>query len=219
MNWSETQEVLEAIRNDEPVKLMKILNGCSISTLTLKNCNDTMLQYACRFGSGLVVKWLIEHGVDVNDSGLSGWAPLIISIRQDNFDVMKMLCLSGADVNQRSRDGRSVLQWCLFCQSNLDEAAENVKIICEHGLKLGINSEDEILEALHRMEGNEKLAALLRGLGFIQRSVQSERNLFNTCVDCIRTKLIAADKVNLCVSVRRLGLPDQLQRKLMLGVI
>ena len=55
------------------------------------------------------VRFLIEHGADLESRDNSGDTPLLIAIRQDNHRLATQLVSLGADVNVKTTDGISAL--------------------------------------------------------------------------------------------------------------
>lgn len=219
MDWSKKQRIMEYIRADDVDHFKELSADYDVNTLDLYPCNDTALQYACRFGSKQVAIYLLQHGADVNYGSSNALSPLIHCIRNDDCELVELMCLSGADVNKKSPDGRSTLAWCLFCPTTIEVAELNVKQLCMHGLKLGINSEQELNDALFLLEDSESLRVLLQAYGFLPRSPQHDDSLLYTCVHRICHMLTISSDRNLLYSVQELPFPHQVKSLLLLGCL
>lgn len=74
----------------------------------LKNCkfinlilNGGLLPSSSKKGKTMIIKMLIEAGVDVNIKGDDGYTALIRATRRGNIDCMKILLENGADINMK----------------------------------------------------------------------------------------------------------------------
>lgn len=217
MDWCKVQRILQCIRTDDHNKLKELTSDCDVNSITLFPLKDTPLQYACRYGSINVAKFLIHQGTDVNNTGAIGVSPLIMCIRNDACAMLDLLCSAGSHVNVKSTDGRSSLSWCLFCPRTIDIAKFNLRKLCEYGLHVGVNSEHELNESLELLEDSEQLRMLLESFGFIPRIVTRDRSLFTLCIEAIREILIIPGEENLFIKVQHLRLPPQVKSALLLG--
>jgi ankyrin repeat protein len=60
------------------------------------------------------VRWLIDQGANVNVAGMvNGFTPLFAACENNDLDVAKLLVEAGANIETRSRDGRTPLQHAL----------------------------------------------------------------------------------------------------------
>ena len=98
---------------------------------------NNAIELASRLGHLKIVKYLVEHGANVNTMNREGQTPLNSAARWGNIDIVKYLISKGADVNLKKSF------------TALMNAAENaqyaiVKYLVEHGAN--VNLQDEIGE-------------------------------------------------------------------------
>lgn len=80
-----------------------------------------LLLHACKSERKVLVKVLIEHGVNANQSDFSGNAPLFHAVCNGDVDSVHLLLRQGALTNQRNLDGKTPLYAAII--------SNNVKII------------------------------------------------------------------------------------------
>ena len=74
--------------------------------------NNTVLYIASRNGNLNMVKYLVEHGADVNIQNRWGETALYqASNRNGHLDIIRYLVEHGADVNIKDEDSKTVLHW------------------------------------------------------------------------------------------------------------
>lgn len=61
---------------------------------------------ACYDGHLSVVRYLVEHGADIELANRHGHTCLMISAFKGNYEIVKYLLENGADVNRRSIKGQ-----------------------------------------------------------------------------------------------------------------
>lgn len=89
---------------------------------------ETPLFWACEGKSFDVVKYLVEHGADVNKENEYGETPLFKACYSGNENIVKYLVEQGAGVNKESEDEETPLFFaCLQGHENI------VKYLVEHG--------------------------------------------------------------------------------------
>lgn len=69
--------------------------------------HGSALALAVSSRQGDVIRWLLDHGADVNLSLRNGWhgSALIAAVSSGEMEMVKMLCDSGANVNLQTRAG------------------------------------------------------------------------------------------------------------------
>lgn len=85
--------------------------------------NEYKLVNAIRSGNISVVRNMLDIGVDVNAVGLDGWTPLITASCYGQFDVVKLLLESEANV-----DFRTPLGWTALMYACYNTSSVNIKI-------------------------------------------------------------------------------------------
>lgn len=107
---------------------------------------NTPLTAAIELNNLEMVKFLVEHGANVNTNKIS---PLLTAtyIGNRTLDIVKFLVEHGADVNVRNKDGDTPL-YNAFCNS---DGIEMVKFLVEHGADVNavdnLNGETPIFNA------------------------------------------------------------------------
>ena len=77
-----------------------------------------------------VVRFLLEHGADINAQSHGGWTPLQRASRYGRLEVVRLLLEHGADVEVKNNGGKTALQEA--ADMGRDEV---VKLLREHGAK------------------------------------------------------------------------------------
>ena len=65
--------------------------------------------YACLYGKESIVKYLIEHGANINITSHCGEVPLFNACFIGNEVIVKYLVEHGADVNKKNFKGKTPL--------------------------------------------------------------------------------------------------------------
>ncbi len=91
------------------------------------------------------VKYLVEHGVDVNMPDDMGTTGLIVAVYSGNIEIVRFLCERGADVNAKDNLGRSPMNIAMY-----ELLFTIIKILCEHGVKQ--ESIEEALDSAREMQ-------------------------------------------------------------------
>jgi ankyrin repeat protein len=74
-------------------------------------CGDTLLHCACYDNDIETMRYLVEHGADVNYPNKYGNTPLHYTIFNfPNIDIIKLLLENGADKNKANKSGGTVLR-------------------------------------------------------------------------------------------------------------
>ncbi|ORX85834.1 ankyrin, partial [Anaeromyces robustus] len=60
-------------------------------------------------GNEDLVKYLIEHGADINKENRGGETPLFLACRSGNKNLVKYLIDLGADINKENEEGETPL--------------------------------------------------------------------------------------------------------------
>ena len=81
------------------LELLTIIYNNTLDVSQKDKYNETMLNYAIKYGNENLIKYLIEYGADVNKEGRWGHTPLIIAIRNRKVETVKLLIDHGAKIN------------------------------------------------------------------------------------------------------------------------
>jgi ankyrin repeat protein len=118
------------------------------------------------------VRWLLEHGADVNLSwGELDDAPLHIAAQRWNLQMVEALVQRGADIHRRRKDGRTA-----FAVAELQGNREVAAWLLAHGAKDDLSALDRFVAACAR--GDRPTAeAMLRESPGLRGQLQTEHHL------------------------------------------
>ncbi|KAJ7759531.1 ankyrin repeat-containing domain protein [Mycena metata] len=114
------------------------------------NVNDLFV--ASQNGHLDVVKFLIEHGADVNAENEDGCTSLYLASRNGRLEVVKFLIEHGANINASDNDGYTSLS-IASANGHLDV----VKFLIEHGADINAKDQDGHLTSLYVASANGHL--------------------------------------------------------------
>ncbi|HEV2601499.1 MAG TPA: ankyrin repeat domain-containing protein [Candidatus Babeliales bacterium] len=111
-------EYLQAKRTDpfviidrpNAVEVLKQLSKEEIVSYKKDKHGRTILMYAVEKGKSDVVQFLVQAGVDVNETDTKGRTALMFAAQYGKLDVAKFLVQSGATVDAKRVDGKTALQ-------------------------------------------------------------------------------------------------------------
>jgi len=72
----------------------------------------TLLHFASwprRVGRVDIVRWLLNHGADVNAQSIDSWFPLFLAVGNGHVEICQLLQLHNADLSVRTIDGETLL--------------------------------------------------------------------------------------------------------------
>lgn len=98
---------------------------------------DTLLNIESLYGRFDFVKWLVEHGADVNAKTNKGWSSLYIACLRRNYDIVKFLIDNNADTNSLTNIG-----WTPLMLSSENGAFEISKLLVENNSNVNIKAKD-----------------------------------------------------------------------------
>lgn len=94
-------------RNDV-LKLLLSTKGINLNVINEEK--ENALNIAIVFHNFEACKLLIEHGIDINNTGWLGWSPLFVAMATDNFSLVTQLLKSGAILDENFlKNKRSIL--------------------------------------------------------------------------------------------------------------
>jgi ankyrin repeat protein len=95
----------------EAVEMLRLLLTSGSDLAAADNDTTTPLHSATMNGYVDAVRFLVEHGADLNQANAKGETPLFLSIASDidSFDKMKFLLTKGANVNLPGPEGQTPL--------------------------------------------------------------------------------------------------------------
>ncbi|MFH2094397.1 MAG: ankyrin repeat domain-containing protein [Bacteroidota bacterium] len=88
----------------------------------------TALAYACKYGHGEIVQYLVENGANIDLTVNVGSTPLQVALNSNNFKIADYLIKKGADVNIPDITGMTALAWAAKSGD-----LKTVKYLIEHG--------------------------------------------------------------------------------------
>jgi len=115
------------------------------ASVNYQNCNEgtTALAAAVIGGNSNIVKYLVEHGADVNLANLCGETPLHLAVLSDNADIISFLLSEGSWLESEDECGDTPLMFAT--RENKHQAVE---ILLMHGADPDHPNEDEETPAL-----------------------------------------------------------------------
>jgi ankyrin repeat protein len=126
---SDMQLLEQAIQNNDSQACLRLLEIPDYSKHLLSATRNNLYD---------VVKKLIEMKTNINTTNESGETSLFLAVKQNNYNLCKLLLENNIKVNHRRRDNVSCLRWAIeqiqnieiiklliFYKSNLEETDEN----------------------------------------------------------------------------------------------
>ena len=71
----------------------------------------TALRYCAAGGKAAMCQFLLDHDADIDARSPNGTTPLMMAVREGQFDVVKLLVWEVADVNAKNNEGATALKW------------------------------------------------------------------------------------------------------------
>lgn len=128
ISYSQTTNLLTLLNRNDSVQLQKNFEeGTSIETIIDEK--KTLLTIACENGNLKMVKFLLNHGANIEHEASFDEKPLYFAAKSNHFDVVKYLVAKNASINPG-----------FFKRSPVDAASSNgnyemVKFLVEKGYK------------------------------------------------------------------------------------
>jgi ankyrin repeat protein len=167
------QELMEAIDNDNVVKIKKLCESGSVDLSTpidmgieygLEDPDETtVLFYTIRkYGSIEAIEVLLEHGVDIREIDEDGLSAIDVAIKFKREDVVRLCIEKGMDVNETHRNSGITPIILTACFNNIHIA----ELLIQHGAD--INSKDRgglTVKDYAKKLGQKKMLEFLESLG------------------------------------------------------
>lgn len=123
--------LMVAARNDNPAMIDLLLENDANPRMS-DDEDNTALHWAARRASGdtlsLLIQGTLDAGGDLDSLNANGETPLVVAVRQDNAEAVRLLIDAGADVDVTDFTGRSARDWGAVSRSrtirNLVEGAD-----------------------------------------------------------------------------------------------
>uniref|UniRef100_A0A1S4N319 Beta-hexosaminidase bacterial type N-terminal domain-containing protein n=1 Tax=Pediculus humanus subsp. corporis TaxID=121224 RepID=A0A1S4N319_PEDHC len=140
-------ELLRATASSDVNRVKQILDaGVDVNCVDTKETKNSPLHWAACYGTGNVIKFLIDRGARVNAVNSCGATPLHDAISRGAKDVCSELINNGADVNIEPHKGNFAGKSALKLAQTKPDILELIN------LKLKKNEEEEDGESLKREE-------------------------------------------------------------------
>ncbi|MBQ9445921.1 MAG: ankyrin repeat domain-containing protein [Victivallales bacterium] len=147
---------------------------------------ETMLYCAAAWDLGLV-KYLVEHGLDVNAKSNLGVTPLHHAVCHKGLDIVAYLLEHGADIHVTAADG-TPLAVC----AGLGASVEAFKLLVEAGMDYKAKTKDGFTAMHTAVVGNPSLVPYLKTLGLEEPSAEElkkakgkyRRGMFDSGFSC-----------------------------------
>lgn len=104
-----------------------------------------------------LIKYLIQHGADVNQPSKKGETALMRACDVGSADSLRILLEHGADVNQQSYNGDSALMIASY-----HDSVQSVQILLEHGADMDIQAKNGVTALMIASKGHMVLPILLQ---------------------------------------------------------
>ncbi|KAI0222368.1 hypothetical protein LSAT2_026379 [Lamellibrachia satsuma] len=122
--------------SDTIIKLMTD-NVCHISVQN--DSGTTALHYAANFNKPKIVRWLIQHGVDVNVANNDGWQAIHYAAMSGNVvSATDILAQNGADINSSTYGGWTPI-WIALRNGHKEMADFFIKKGCDVSKTMKVN--------------------------------------------------------------------------------
>jgi len=124
-----------------------------------QNCNEgtTALAAAVIGGYSNIVKFLVEHGADVNLANLRGETPLHLAVLSDNVEIISFLLSEGSWLESEDEFGDTPLMY-----ATREDKPQAVEVLLMHGADADHPNEDDETPAMLAQEvGSESVRDLL----------------------------------------------------------
>ncbi|XP_040580726.1 protein fem-1 homolog C [Lepeophtheirus salmonis] len=115
------------------VKLLVQEGKANVNSTT--KTNSTPLRAACFDGHYEIVKYLVEHGANIEVANRHGHTCLMIACYKGHLRIAKYLIAIGADVNRKSVKGNTALHDCAESGS-----LEIMKLLLDHGAIMDVDA-------------------------------------------------------------------------------
>jgi ankyrin repeat protein len=89
MSW--TNELFEAIRNQDLETLRRSIENRKVPVNTSNSAGRSLLLHACDCGSYRIVKYLIEQGADIHQADDQGVTPLMLALWENHEAIVRLL--------------------------------------------------------------------------------------------------------------------------------
>jgi len=107
----DTSELLAAIKAGDTARVKTKLDAQPDLLQNLSGSNgESLLMLAVQAGNPETIKYLLEHGADVNAAGPTGMTPLHVAAQQGEEEIILLLLKNKADINAVTADGQSPME-------------------------------------------------------------------------------------------------------------
>lgn len=109
VSYEEMYSLVEASALGNLERVRRLVGSKNVSPNIIDPLGRSPLRAAIESGHIAVVKYLLDHGANVNDIDLEGNSALLLSVRHQRVEVFTHLLEKGAGLNYRSKVGRTAL--------------------------------------------------------------------------------------------------------------
>ncbi|CAB4058972.1 Sex-determining protein fem-1,Protein fem-1 homolog A-A,Protein fem-1 homolog A-B,Protein fem-1 homolog B,Protein fem-1 homolog A,Protein fem-1 homolog CG6966,Protein fem-1 homolog C [Lepeophtheirus salmonis] len=131
--WAPPLWCAAAAGHAQIVKLLVQEGKANVNSTT--KTNSTPLRAACFDGHYEIVKYLVEHGANIEVANRHGHTCLMIACYKGHLRIAKYLIAIGADVNRKSVKGNTALHDCAESGS-----LEIMKLLLDHGAIMDVDA-------------------------------------------------------------------------------
>jgi len=118
--YTESPILISTRLNNTNFSLFLIEHGCDVNIVNSNN--NTSLMYACMNNNGIICSKLLDYGANINFEDNQKDTPIFYASGCDNkgtsdLNLVKFLCLKGADINRKSSENFSIIHYAAGCLS------------------------------------------------------------------------------------------------------
>jgi len=139
----------------------------------------TPLFIACQEGHIAIVKYLVDHGANLNREDYDGWTPLYFACKKEYIIIVKYLVDHGANINkENSKDGNPLSIACQVGNMTI------VKYLVEHGANINRETNDgktPLYFAFQRGQKDIIEYLVNRGAHINKKFILDQNWFFNAC--------------------------------------
>ncbi|XP_055954960.1 ankyrin repeat domain-containing protein 1 isoform X2 [Patella vulgata] len=146
--------VFDCVMSDkQPVDKIQLLFSAGAMLHVKNRYGDSLLHYACRYGTKDCVKYLLEQGLDTNDRNDDNETPVFYCVLSNKqpLDKIQLLFSAGAMLHVKTRYGRSLLHWA--CQYGTIDC---VRYLLEQGLDTNDRNDYNMTPVFHCVSSNKQ---------------------------------------------------------------
>ncbi|KAK9722445.1 Ankyrin repeats (3 copies) [Popillia japonica] len=151
MRTKRTPLMISLFHNNLHISALLLDKGADTS---LKDCNGlTCMHYAIDSGNLETVRFVVEHGIDINVADNKGWTGLLRAVVMENNDeIVKYLLQNGADINVKDTNGFDYYKHCEISGSTTN--LQDVESSCYRQIPVATEKNPTQIGSFHLQNAN-----------------------------------------------------------------